>query len=242
MSAELEASRQQLAQVEAALLLSPDDENLKSLAQGLKEVIALQAQLTTASDTTQNTKVTSQDGWTVGDTCEAVWSEDGNYYPAEIVAFEGGDQVRVRYTEYDEEDVVQIKSLRRTGKAGGDGAEAAATDQAAQPAPETKTAKTRASKESDWEQKRKKAKRKKEKESKEMKKLEQQKNKWQSFAAKTKRKKGTGSGKHGKSIFASPDDPNGKVGVGTCGIGGRGMTDYQNRGKWKFESGKEERQ
>jgi hypothetical protein len=29
-----------------------------------------------------------------------------------------------------------------------------------------------------------------------------------------------------------------QVGHGTCGVGGKGMTDYTQRGKWQFESGK----
>ncbi len=52
--------------------------------------------------------------------------------------------------------------------------------------------------------------------------------KWNSFATKALGKK--------KSIFASPDDPYGKVGVGTCNIGGKGMTDFQQRGKWEYEN------
>ncbi len=36
-----------------------------------------------------------------------------------------------------------------------------------------------------------------------------------------------------KSIFATPDGPGGKVGVGTCGISGRPMTDYMQAEKRK---------
>lgn len=36
-----------------------------------------------------------------------------------------------------------------------------------------------------------------------------------------------------KSIFASPDNVNGRVGIGTCGVAGRGMTEYQQAEKHK---------
>lgn len=36
-----------------------------------------------------------------------------------------------------------------------------------------------------------------------------------------------------KSIFASPDNVNGRVGIGTCGVAGKGMTDYQAAEKYK---------
>ena len=36
-----------------------------------------------------------------------------------------------------------------------------------------------------------------------------------------------------KSIFATPDAVNGRVGIGTCGIGGRPMTDFTHAEKRK---------
>lgn len=46
-------------------------------------------------------------------------------------------------------------------------------------------------------------------------------------------KTGFRSGKAKQSIFASPDSFEGRIGVGTCGIGGRGMTDYPTvKEKW----------
>lgn len=36
-----------------------------------------------------------------------------------------------------------------------------------------------------------------------------------------------------KSIFASPDNVTGRVGIGTCGVAGKGMTDYQQAEKYK---------
>eukprot|EP01147_Barroeca_monosierra_P000254 gene254-3630_t len=287
-STNLETSRQQLSQVEAALAVSPNDEELQLLAENLRsfdfivhnksaiqhnamfcfhlaahskrihdaslfvtdtfnchlflfsifleEVIALQMQLTTTTETTEEGKIKTQDGWSIGDDCEAVWSEDGNYYSAVIIAFEDHTQVRVRYTEYEEEDVVKIQSLRRPKLSGTNGSGVTANASAEETRVVSESNKPRPSRDMEREQKRKKAKRKKEKDQQEQQVLEQQKNKWKNFAQQKSRKKGTGSGRQGASIFATPDDPSGKVGIGTCGIGGRGMTDYQNRGKWKFNA------
>ncbi|CAG2244683.1 SMNDC1 [Mytilus edulis] len=51
------------------------------------------------------------------------------------------------------------------------------------------------------------------------------------FNAKTFSK--TNKGKVKKSIFATPDHVNGKVGVGTCGQSGKPMTKYTHQEKWK---------
>ena len=43
----------------------------------------------------------------------------------------------------------------------------------------------------------------------------------------------TTKGRVKKSIFASPDSVEGKVGVGTCGQSGQPMTAYHMNEKWK---------
>ncbi|RWS14179.1 survival of motor neuron-related-splicing factor 30-like protein [Dinothrombium tinctorium] len=64
---------------------------------------------------------------------------------------------------------------------------------------------------------------------------ERDKNKWQSFYQKTRTiaKRYGVSGSGCGSIFASPSTIEGKVGVGTCGIGGKPMTDYVVQEKYK---------
>ena len=42
----------------------------------------------------------------------------------------------------------------------------------------------------------------------------------------------TNKGKVKRSIFATPDAVNGRVGVGTCGVGGKPMTEYTHQEKW----------
>ncbi|KAG1686694.1 Survival of motor neuron-related-splicing factor 30 [Nymphon striatum] len=60
---------------------------------------------------------------------------------------------------------------------------------------------------------------------------EDEKSKWQQFNAKAFSKNKRGHVK--KSIFASPESTSGRVGVGTCGIGGKPMTDFQHAEKYK---------
>ena len=36
-----------------------------------------------------------------------------------------------------------------------------------------------------------------------------------------------------KSIFATPEAANGRVGIGTCGIGGKPMTSFTHAEKWR---------
>lgn len=36
-----------------------------------------------------------------------------------------------------------------------------------------------------------------------------------------------------KSIFASPESVSGRVGIGTCGIGGKPMTEFTSAEKWR---------
>ena len=48
--------------------------------------------------------------------------------------------------------------------------------------------------------------------------------------------KKSSKGKVKKSIFASPDSVDGKVGVGTCGHSGQPMTAYHMNEKWKKAS------
>ncbi|XP_018026684.1 survival of motor neuron-related-splicing factor 30 [Hyalella azteca] len=58
---------------------------------------------------------------------------------------------------------------------------------------------------------------------------EEDKQKWQQFTTKSKKLKGVTK----KSIFATPETASGRVGIGTCGISGRPMTDYTQAEKRK---------
>lgn len=58
---------------------------------------------------------------------------------------------------------------------------------------------------------------------------EQDKNKWLNFTSKTSKK----AGRPHESIFASPDNVNGRVGIGTCGVSGKEMTKYSYGEKYR---------
>ena len=58
---------------------------------------------------------------------------------------------------------------------------------------------------------------------------EKEKQKWTSFSAKAFGKKGFVK----KSIFKTPETVDGKVGVGTCGISGQKMTDFNTAAKYR---------
>lgn len=59
---------------------------------------------------------------------------------------------------------------------------------------------------------------------------ETDKNKWLNFKTKTGKKAGPVKN---KSIFASPDTVNGRVGIGTCGVSGKPMTEYSYGEKYR---------
>ena len=56
---------------------------------------------------------------------------------------------------------------------------------------------------------------------------EVEKNKWQNFSTKAFGKKGFVK----KSIFKTPENPQGRVGIGTCGVGGAEMTKFHSATK-----------
>lgn len=58
---------------------------------------------------------------------------------------------------------------------------------------------------------------------------ETEKNKWLQFSTKNSKK----SGVKGKSIFASPENVNGRVGIGTCGVSGKPMTEFSHGEKYR---------
>ena len=85
----------------------------------------------------------------------------------------------------------------------------------------------REQKEKEKEYLRKKKEKKKERFQKMEKEREQEKNKWQNFSSKAFGKKGFVK----KSIFKTPENASGRVGVGTCGVGGAEMTKFSGATK-----------
>lgn len=49
--------------------------------------------------------------WVVGVQCQAVWSEDGQLYPAKVVSLDG-QRCRVRFSGYENEQEVELSALK----------------------------------------------------------------------------------------------------------------------------------
>ncbi|KAG0293197.1 hypothetical protein BGZ96_003185 [Linnemannia gamsii] len=174
--------------------------------------------------------------WNVGDRCRAFYAEDGKYYEATIVAVADGAQAySVQYTGYSNSPPVTLgpENLKlmydpkkhqqhtpATITASGDSEEAKAGQKRGPDGGATAGAGTGSG-----------MKKKKKADAGPSEQVQKQMA-WQNFAkGKTgvkKGKTGTSGGGLKKSIFATPDNPEGKVGV----VGsGQGMTQFQQRGK-----------
>eukprot|EP00041_Stephanoeca_diplocostata_P028234 m.793150 g.793150 ORF g.793150 m.793150 type:complete len:230 (+) comp23334_c0_seq2:229-918(+) len=226
---DLATYRVELEQVQAALSVDPENAELKKLESDLKEIIELSGSL---NETTADVK---PNAWAEGDICEAIWSNDGAYYKARIDSINGDGMCKVTFLEYDENDTVKVSSLRQLENASAKKRQAPETGAAS-----TATdGKTRAEKEAERERKKRRREKKKEKMEEKEKTATKVASSWQKFNTGRSAKSKTGflSGKQRESIFKSPDGPDGKVGVGTCGIGGKGMTDFQKRDKWTYSAG-----
>jgi len=222
----------QLQQVEAALLSDPSNEELLKLKSDLEEVIELTSDLiktqlleSAGSSTEKEVKISkpfhteeepdspAKKQWKVGDKCLAIWSEDGQYYDATIEEITNdGEEVSVIFDAYKNADVTNVHLLREiSSSTNADGSD---------------KKKHVLSKQREYQKK------KKQKKLQRFKQLEEEreteKNKWLAFATKKK-----GGAVMKKSIFASPESVSGRVGIGTCGIGGKPMTEFTSAEKWR---------
>lgn len=216
----------QLQQVEVALSTDPDNEDLLKLQKDLQEVIDLTKDLLTSQPAETVAKTSGSDtvpvkhGWKVGDKCLAMWSQDGQIYEAEIEEIDRDNgTAAVTFTGYGNAEVIPLQNLKAVeeGKL----------------LEEDGSMKPKSRKEQIAEQREYK-KKKAQKKVQRMKELEQereeQKSKWQQFNNKAYSKNKKGQVK--RSIFASPESVNGKVGVGTCGIADKPMTQYHDTSKY----------
>ncbi|CAH7668612.1 hypothetical protein BY996DRAFT_4582096 [Phakopsora pachyrhizi] len=150
-----------------------------------------------------------------GDMCMAKYAGDGKYYPAKITTIGGSSDTRIYtvvFKGYDTTELVSASEIRPLAE-------------------HKKRPSEAAGQESDKDRKRKKNEKKTEnKAAKAAEQLEKQKS-WQSFAKKSVKKGVHIPGIAGDSMFASPDNPLGKVGV----VGsGKGMTQYGSKQRHKF--------
>ncbi|KAM3862617.1 survival of motor neuron-related-splicing factor 30 [Diretmus argenteus] len=223
---QLSSYKAQLQQVEAALSTDPDNGDLLKLQKDLQEVIELTKDLLTSQPADSASSANSSDtaplkhSWKVGDRCMSVWTQDGQLYEAEIEEIDGDNgTAAITFSGYGNAEVVALQNLKLLE-------EGSHRD-------EDGNGKPKSRKEQIAEQREYK-KRKAQKKVARMKELEQeredQKSKWQQFNNKAYSKNKKGQVK--RSIFASPESVNGKVGVGTCGIADKPMTQYNDTSKY----------
>ncbi|KAL9962265.1 hypothetical protein ACROYT_G031350 [Oculina patagonica] len=242
LQANLTEYRAQLRQVEAALTTDPDNEELKKLKGDLQEVITLTLDLLKVNEKGAVSDAGASAGikWKVGQKCQAVWSQDGNYYDGTIDSISDDlTTCTVSFDKYGNTEIVKVSSLREKDQAGTK--RPAETGKATTTAAAASTSKkSRADEDALREQKKKKMLKKKQRAKEIEEQREKDKHNWLDFFNNSK---GSGSSKSGKSlkgvskksIFASPESIQGKVGVGTCGTGGQPMTQYTQPDKLVYK-------
>lgn len=256
-----ESYKYQLEQVELALAKDPNNEELQKLQHDLKELIALTAQLeeqqqqqkkktpTSSSPSTWQQRTPSPSSaetatalktnqFSVGQDVMARWSGDGQFYRATITAIGGADQVfSVKFRGYQDTEVVRAEDIKPLDTKKRQGIF------------EDIVVPKKAKKEKKPQQEEKK---------KKVSEVEVKKNAWLNFASSAekqkKKKKMAATPINKKSIFKTPDNPDGKgknlhilvwsrlthcTQVGVVGSG-RGMTQFQQRGKHLYTPGEEE--
>jgi len=234
--ADLASYQLQLQQVEAALLADPESGELLKLKDDLEQVIELTKELIAAQepvaikeedvqpppDLPQPIAAASSfpdaqqpvKHWQVGEQCRALWPKDGSYYEADITEITTDNEVVVTFHSNKAQvtttlAALQLSKLGYTGSA------------------------TSLNKKEQLAKQREYLKKKKAKKAERFRLMDQarenDKNKWQSFSSKAFGKKGFVK----KSIFKTPENNSGRVGVGTCGVGGQSMTTYTVASKYR---------
>lgn len=238
MADDLQNYKLQLQQVEAALLTDPQNGELLKLKQDLEEVIDLTKDLIRAQQEAEQKKSAYVEPastryfeggpsaaaaekkqtkptviWKVGDKCSAKWIEDGQYYDATIESITDGGEVSVVFDAYQNRSTTTLSELKEQKVRN----EVFPSNSNKRMRPNQKEY----------------LKKKKQKKIQRFKELEEEreteKNKWLQFSAKSTKKAGVKC----KSIFASPENVNGRVGIGTCGVSGKPMTEFSHGEKYR---------
>jgi len=235
--ADLETYQVQLSQVELALSADPSNIGLSSLHSELTELIELTQTALNQAETTSSSKgdvsrkaatAIPTQTWAAGDECLAKYSGDGSWYPARITSLGGSIDNRVYsivFKGYNTTELVkagEIKLLPVNSHSNYGSA-----------APSISSNKRKLSKLEEEEKEKKKKKNEKKVEAKAAKAKEQtlKQATWQKFAKKSEKKGVHIAGVAGTSIFKTPDNPLGRVGVTGSG---KGMTEVASRSKHKF--------
>jgi len=251
---ELETYQVQLSQVELALVSEPDNTDLSSLRSELKELIALTEQsiaqseaaaATAAASSSRKTHTTTTPSastppatlFQAGDEVLARYSGDNAWYPARITSVGGSEQNRqfsVVFKGYNSTELLQSASLKplpagyqaSAASGGGTNGKRKAGDDFDGPG-------TGNGGKDEKERKKKKNEKKAEVRAEKAKEQTSKQNTWLKFAKKSEKKGTPIAGLAGTSIFKTPDNPHGRVGVTGSG---QGMTEYGTRNKHKFST------
>ncbi|CAL1695391.1 unnamed protein product [Somion occarium] len=214
--ADLETYQVQLSQVDTALEADPSNAELASLRSELKELIALtqtaiaqQEAAASSSKAEASRKAAASSStakvWGAGDDCLARYSGDG-----QCVVFKGYNSTELLNSS-------QIKAMPAGYQA---------------PVPPSHKRKLSKAEEEEREKKKKKNEKKLEVKAAKAKEQMAKQQTWQKFAKKSEKKGIHIAGVSGTSIFKTPENPLGRVGVTGSG---KGMTEVAPRGKHKFE-------
>ncbi|KAJ7597105.1 hypothetical protein C8J56DRAFT_308302 [Mycena floridula] len=227
---DLETYQVQLSQVDLALSTDPDNAELAELRSELKELIDLtQAALAQAASSSKaessrkSYSASTSHNWAAGEECLAKYSADGSWYPARITSVGGSAENRVYnvvfkgYNTTEQVKPSEVKHLPPNYNL----------------ITPSSSNKRKLSKQEEEEREKKKKKNEKKLEVKAAKAKEQTAKQatWQKFAKKSEKKGVHIAGVAGTSIFKTPDNPLGRVGVTGSG---KGMTEVSTRGKHKF--------
>lgn len=227
----METYQAQLAKVEEAHVADPTNAELASLRLELKELVELaQAAIAQAdaassskSDSRKASTATPSQMWSAGDECLAKYSGDGGWYPARITSLGGSTENRVYsivFKGYNTTELVKASEIKALPP----------NYAATAPSASNKRKLTKAEEE-EREKKKKKNEKKLEVKAAKAKEQTQKQATWQKFAKKSEKKGVHIAGVSGTSIFKTPDNPLGRVGVTGSG---KGMTEVASRGKHKF--------
>jgi len=232
--AELETYQVQLSQVELALQADPDNAELVSLRSELKELIELtelaiaQAEPASSSRADSSKKAgpsASTHAWAAGNDCLSKYSGDGNWYPARITSVGGSTDnpvYSIVFRGYNTTELVKGSEIKPMPQNYQDKTPAASNKR-----------KLTTAEEEEREKKKKKNEKKLEVRAQKAKEQVQKQQSWQKFAKKSEKKGVHIAGVSGTSIFKTPENPLGRVGVTNSG---RGMTEVALRTKHKFSA------
>ncbi|KAF8311008.1 hypothetical protein DL93DRAFT_2061657 [Clavulina sp. PMI_390] len=232
MDKDLETYNAQLSQVELALASDPDNAELQSLQTELKELITLTEQTIKESEKRASSSKTpapsssksspSVASFLPGDDILAKYSGDNSWYPARITSVGGSEDRRVYsvvFKGYNSTELVQAGSVKPLPPG-------------YQPSSATQSgSKRKAEEEAEKERKKKKNEKKAEVRAEKAKDQLNKQASWMRFAKKAEKKGAPIAGLAGTSIFKTPDNPHGRVGVTGSG---NGMTETVQRQRHKY--------